>query len=54
MDPVITYTLASLRELVNVRPIEAQADGFLCYKCKYIFGFYYITSPNYRILQKGK
>ena len=52
IDPVITYTLASLCELVNVCLTEAQANslcykrsqetnGFLCYKCKLIFGFYY-------------
>ena len=40
VDSVITYTLASLCELVNVRLVEAQANGFLCYKCKHIFGFY--------------
>ena len=41
VDPVITYILVWLCELVSVRLIEAQANGFLCYKCKHIFGFYY-------------
>ena len=45
VDPVITYTLASLCELVNVRLVEAQANS-LCYKCKHIFGVYY------KVLQK--
>ena len=40
VDPVITYTFASLCELVNLRLMEAQANS-LCYKCKHIFGFYY-------------
>ena len=37
---VITYTLVSLCELVNVNLMDAQANS-LCYKCKHIFGFYY-------------
>ena len=42
VDPIITYTLTSLCELVNVRLAEAQeTNGFLCYKCKLIFPIYY-------------
>ena len=38
VDPVITYTLASLCEFVNMYPTEAQeTNGLLCYKCKLIF-----------------
>ena len=44
MDPVITYTFASLCELVNVCFMEAQANS-LCYKYKHIFGFYYNAIP---------
>ena len=42
VEPVITYTLASLCELVNVYLTEAQeTNSLLCYKCKHIFGIYY-------------
>ena len=34
---MITYTLTSFREGVNVRLAEAQeTNGLLCYKCKLI------------------
>ena len=43
----MTYTFASLCELVNVHLMEAQeTNGFLCYKCKRIFGFYYKKIEN--------
>ena len=41
VDPIITYTLTSLPELVNGHLTDAQANGLLCYKCKLIFRIYY-------------
>ena len=40
VKPVTTYTLVLLCECVKFVLTEAQANS-LCYKCKYIFGFYY-------------
>ena len=40
VDSVMTWTLVSLCELVNVRLMEAQETNSLCYECKHIFGFY--------------
>ena len=40
VDPVITYTLVSLCEFVNVNLMEAQeTNGFLCYKCNIFSSF---------------
>ena len=39
----ITWTLVSLCELVRLYVTDAQANGFLCYKRKHIFRFYYIS-----------
>jgi hypothetical protein len=42
VDPIIIYTLVSLCGLMKSRLTEAQeTNGFLCYKCEHIFGFYY-------------
>ena len=51
VDPIITYTLTSLCELVNVRLTEAQeTNGLLCYKCKLIFRIYCKVAGTRRVL----
>ena len=47
VDFEITWALVPLCELVRLYVTDAQANS-LCYKCKHIFRFYYISSCNER------
>ena len=48
VDFEITWALVSLCELARLYVTDAQANGFLCYKCKHIFRFYYKENTDFQ------
>ena len=49
----ITYTLVLLCKCVKFVLTEAQANS-LCYKCAYIFGFYYKASTSAKCIKTNR